>query len=53
LIGKAQLGCCFVRVSLFERKISKVTIDVQPSHLSAADKKAVQDVEEAAAAIED
>jgi hypothetical protein len=34
----------------FSGKITKVTIDTQPSNLSAADKKAVED---AAAAIED
>jgi len=37
----------------FTGKIDKVTIDTKPSNLSAADKKAVEDAEEVAAAIED
>jgi arylsulfatase len=37
----------------FTGKIIKVTIDTQPSNLSAADKKAVEDAEEVAATIED
>ncbi|PYK53187.1 MAG: arylsulfatase [Verrucomicrobia bacterium] len=37
----------------FTGKIEKVTIDTKPSNLSAADKKAVEDAEEVAAAIED
>jgi arylsulfatase len=37
----------------FTGKIVKVTIDVKPSDLSAADKKAVEDAREVAAAIED
>jgi len=37
----------------FSGKIVKVTIDVKPSELSAADKKAVEDAREMAAAIED
>src|SRR4029077_19488659 len=37
----------------FTGKIIKVTIDTQPSNLSAADKKAVEDAEEEAAIIED
>ena len=37
----------------FIGKIIKVTIDTQPSNLSAADKKAVEDAEEVAATIED
>ena len=37
----------------FTGKIVKVTIDTKPSNLSAADKKAVEDAEEVAAAIED
>ena len=37
----------------FTGKIVKVTIDTKPSNLSAADKKAVEDVEEEAATIED
>src|SRR5204862_5166359 len=37
----------------FTGKIVKVTIDTKPSNLSAADKKAVKDVGENAAAIED
>ena len=37
----------------FTGKIVKVTIDVKPSQLSAADKKAVEDAEDAAAIIED
>jgi arylsulfatase len=37
----------------FTGKIDKVTIDIKPSNLSAADKKAVEDAEEVAAAIED
>lgn len=37
----------------FTGTIVKVTIDVSPSNLSAADQKAVDDAEEAAAAIED
>ena len=37
----------------FTGKIVKVTIDVKPSPLSAADEKAVEDAEEAAAIVED
>jgi hypothetical protein len=37
----------------FTGKIVKVTIDAQPSNLSAADKKAVETAEEVAATIED
>ncbi len=37
----------------FTGKIVNVTIDTKPSNLSAADKKAVEDGEEAAAIIED
>ena len=37
----------------FTGKIVKVTIATKPSNLSAADKKAVEDAEEAAATIED
>ena len=37
----------------FTGKIDKVTIDTKPSNLSTADKKAVEDVEENAAVIED
>jgi arylsulfatase A-like enzyme len=37
----------------FTGKILKVTVDVQPSGLSAADEKAVEDAEEAAAVAED
>ena len=37
----------------FTGKIMSVTIDTKPSNLSAADKKAVEDAEEVAAAIED
>jgi arylsulfatase A-like enzyme len=37
----------------FTGKIDKVTIDIKPSNLSPADKKAVEDAEEVAAAIED
>ncbi|PYK65911.1 MAG: arylsulfatase, partial [Verrucomicrobia bacterium] len=37
----------------FTGKIIKVTIDTQPSNLSAADKKTVEDAEEVAATIED
>jgi hypothetical protein len=37
----------------FTGKIEKVTIDTKPSNLSPADKKAVEDAEEVAAAIED
>ncbi len=37
----------------FTGKIDKVTIDTKPSNLSPADKKAVEDAEEVAAAIED
>jgi arylsulfatase len=37
----------------FTGKIVKVTIDVKPSQLSAADEKAVEDAEDAAAIIED
>ena len=37
----------------FTGKIVKVTIDVKPSALSAADQKAVEDAKDAAAAIED
>ena len=37
----------------FTGKIVNVTIDTKPSNLSAADKKAVEDVEEEAATIED
>jgi arylsulfatase len=39
--------------SKFTGKIIKVTIDTKPSNLSTADKKAVEDAEEVAAAIED
>jgi arylsulfatase A-like enzyme len=39
--------------SKFTGKILKVTIDVKPSGLSPADKKAVEDAEENAAAVED
>ena len=37
----------------FTGKIVKVTIDTQPSNLSATDRKAVEDAEDAAAAVED
>jgi len=37
----------------FTGKIISVTIDTKPSNLSEADKKAVEDAEEAAATIED
>lgn len=37
----------------FTGKILKVPIDTKPSKLSAADEKAVEDAEEAAAVIED
>jgi hypothetical protein len=37
----------------FSGKIIKVTIDTQPSNLSAADKKTVEEAEEVAATIED
>jgi len=37
----------------FTGRIEKVTIDTKPSNLSAQDKKAVDDAEETAAAIED
>src|SRR5438105_2077535 len=37
----------------FTGKIDKVTIDTKPSNLSPADKKAVEDAEEVAAAVED
>jgi len=37
----------------FTGKIISVTIDTKPSNLSPADKKAVEDAEEVAAAIED
>jgi len=37
----------------FTGKIVKVTIDVKPSALSAADEKAVKDAEDAAAIVED
>jgi len=37
----------------FTGKITRVTIDTQPSNLSAADKKTVEDAEEVAATIED
>ena len=37
----------------FTGKIDKVTIDTKPSNLSAADKKAVEEAERIAAAIED
>jgi hypothetical protein len=37
----------------FTGKITRVTIDTQPSSLKAADKKAVEDAEEVAATVED
>ena len=41
------------RDNKFTGKIVKVTIDTQPSNLSAADRKAAEDAEDAAAAAED
>ncbi len=37
----------------FTGKIVKVTIDVKPSGMDAADKKAVEDAEDAAAIVQD